>query len=316
MGRLGGVLLIKITMNDKNSFEDRIKHKMEEFNDVPSPKVWQQLEQHNYSNYSTQKSFIMKGTLFSIAAIILLSSIFFAYQHLHGNTDQQHLNNDLALHEYLVSTQNNARKESKNILVKITMEGCTFCGKMEKETILDEEVQKAIKDDFLTLDMDIKDPNYKSFFEHYNISATPIYLFLTPDGDILSKVVGYRPKDIFLEGVELALENNISKNYIPIEQKKPQQHTKKTEVKESETLKIKAFPNPSNGNFKLDIQGEKGMGIIQFVDINGRFLLKEKIADLELQQTLEFDFSNQNQTIIATIKQGENIATEKVIIQK
>jgi thioredoxin-related protein len=147
---------------------------------------------------------------------------------------------------------------------------------MEKETLLSEEVKEAIKDDFLTLDIDINEPSCKSFFEYYGINATPIYLFLTPEGDLLSKVMGYRQKDIFLDAVESSMENNINKNYIPIEHKKSQQHTKKIELKESKTLKVKVYPNPSSGNFKLDIQGEKGMGIIQFIDINGQFLLKVK----------------------------------------
>lgn len=508
-------------MKDEFSFEDSIKNKMEEFNDVPSPRVWQQLEQNNPSNYSNnKKSFIMKGMPIILISIMTIFLGYYGYNFIHGNdvakgksfdvffdaseraekenrilflnvigkkearkdcpeldcpelektkeekdldaeiekiivkhfiqidVDIRNENYSSFFEKYSIgdggeslffkdgvlkmrsqkmddvlyykrNLKNNlnflvtgryqgtlsylnedvldsnpinpkiqafsdanrkAKEAGKIVLAKITMEGCTFCGKMEKETVLSDEVQNALKGDFITLDMDIFDTDYKAFFEHYNIKATPTYLFLSPNGDVLSKVAGFRPKDVFLEAVELALEEDIKlKNKVInarheddghghrafdhehvekqsisdvllkemfeahkkvveemflkneeatvnkgvgdydeiIEQMKIHQEKAFEQNFGHSPLKLKAYPNPNNGSFKLDIEGAKKEGFLYFTNQKGDILLKEKVDLAPYARTLEYDFPiDGNQTIFLRLEQDENVTVKKVIIQK
>lgn len=343
-------------MKDDFSFEDNIKRKMEEFNDVPSAKVWQQLEQNNSSDYlTTQKSFIMKGIIISLVSVAALSLGYLGYHYNNGSeatTTHNETKSEYTTHpkiQAFLDAKEKAEKEGKIIIVKATMEGCTFCGKMEKETYLTTEVQEALDDKFIVLDLDIKDPDYKDFNKYYQIDAAPISLFLNAEGEQLAKVVGAREKDFFLDAVELALEEEIKlKNNIgdrfhdghghyqennwlyffrnkptsvdasadAIEEISPKEKAMPNEMSKENPLKLKAYPNPNNGNFKLDIEGIGKEGILYFSDSNGNVFFKEKIDATPYARTLEYDFSNRSNAILLRMEQGGNIATEKIIIQK
>lgn len=317
----------------------------------------------------------MKSIVIILASLVTISLGYYGYNFIHGD---DLIPQEMQEKEYLVNlkiqaflnAKEQAKKEGKIILVKATMEGCTFCGRMEKGTYLTDEVQAALGDKFIIFDLDIKDPDYKNYVKYYQLNAAPISLFLNHEGVKLTKVMGVQDKDYFLEAIELALEEDIrwknneghdhddsehghimeeptAKNlqeqmfdsqkktieemfmrnekatvnkgvgdYAEVIEKMKEHQEAAFEESFGHTLVLKAYPNPNNGSFKLDIEGEEKEGFLYFTNQNGSVLLKEKINISPNTKTLEYDFPNGNEAIFLRLEQGKNTVTEKVIIQK
>lgn len=323
-------------MKEQHSFEKQIRQKMGEFSEQPSPHILEQLLQAETAPYSSpKKSFInMKTLSISILGMsILITGIYLFYTPL-----SEEVENNKTVVSYLQNiseAQEISKKENKPILLKVTMEGCTFCGKMEKNTFLQSDVQNAITNDFIIVDLDIKDPSLQPFFKRYKISAAPISLFINGNGKELQRVVGYQDKEIYLEAIEYALENNI--NHHP--DSRHGEHNSESFVTDGELFKnstdqkninsnndlfkhqknpleLKVYPNPNNGDFKLDINGLDEHAFLYFSDSNGNVLLKEKIEGTPFARTLEYHFPQNNEAIFLNLEQGDFSKTEKILIRK
>lgn len=341
-------------MKDNQSFEDNIKKKMEEFDKIPSNKIWEELSTIKLPNTATPKTLLtMKNILFPLAGMAILACGFFFYNQSESTPIQEEKIESISGIERLEQIKKQAQEQGKKILVKITMEGCTMCGKFEKETFSTDEVQESIKDDFIIFDLDIFDPSYKDFFKQHEIKATPITLFLNEDGYELAKVIGARDKAFFLEALEIALEKDIElanlkendlheymelnhSHHHPVGKKKvfvvsdtigggyyiKEKDLKKMDksshsflVKESD-FNLKVFPNPNDGNFKITLEGSDEETILNFMNGQGQRLVGEKIEGANYARTLEYNFGDDVGVILLRAEQGKKVATEKIIIQK
>ncbi|RXJ70176.1 thioredoxin family protein [Halarcobacter ebronensis] len=92
-----------------------------------------------------------------------------------------------------------AKKEGKEIIVFATSQTCYFCKKMKKEVLSLTEVEEAINEDFIFLEVDIDFVNLPFGLKKYFKGMTPTFFFLTTDGQLLHTYPGAWVKDDFLQ---------------------------------------------------------------------------------------------------------------------
>lgn len=82
------------------------------------------------------------------------------------------------------------------------------------------------------------------------------------------------------------------------------------------SAEIRVFPNPSNGNFTLNIEvPQKGNLKVTIMDINGREIAREELGNFSGNYTNAFDLSDQAKGIyVLKIEQGKSVVTKKIAI--
>ncbi|SDS38493.1 thioredoxin family protein [Winogradskyella sediminis] len=107
--------------------------------------------------------------------------------------------NDITWKDNLESAQKLAYNSDKNIMVLFTTEWCSPCRIMKREVFADNEVTKAMDAKVVSLEINIDDPNSETLVKQYNIGATPITIFIDPEGKVIDYAVGKVGKTKFLE---------------------------------------------------------------------------------------------------------------------
>ncbi len=118
--------------------------------------------------------------------------------------------NDITWTDNLESAQKLANNSGKNIMVFFTADWCSPCRIMKREVFADNEVKKAIDANVVSLEINIDDPNAEALVKQYNIGATPITIFIDPEGKVIDYAVGKVDKSKFLEMLEK--QKRISQN--------------------------------------------------------------------------------------------------------
>jgi len=97
-----------------------------------------------------------------------------------------------------------AHQTEKYIFADASMEGCSWCEKLEKETFTDPKfIATAQKFVLLKLDRKV----HADLMQKYNVSGYPTMLFLTGCGkEIHQRVVGYRQASVLVPIMEEALK--------------------------------------------------------------------------------------------------------------
>lgn len=100
-----------------------------------------------------------------------------------------------------------AASDGKKILVYAEASWCTYCNKMEKEVFPKSDVQQVITEFFYPVMADIESDNIitfndeemteQEFANSMRVAATPTFLFIDREGEILGRQPGYMPPDIF-----------------------------------------------------------------------------------------------------------------------
>lgn len=96
-----------------------------------------------------------------------------------------------------------ALQEGKPMLVYFWTIWCTYCEKLNSEVFPREDIKELLDKDFVrvAIDMDVNKEDTKRF----KIYAPPYMMFMTPQGDIITRVPGYVPADDLkpiIEGVK------------------------------------------------------------------------------------------------------------------
>ncbi len=88
-----------------------------------------------------------------------------------------------------------ALKENKPMFVYFWTIWCTYCEKMHVEVFPYEPTTEILKNDFvlIAVDMDVN----KEDTNRFKVQAPPYELFLTPDGETITAIPGYVPKEDF-----------------------------------------------------------------------------------------------------------------------
>lgn len=107
----------------------------------------------------------------------------------------------------LEKAQQAAVTDGKNIMVFVEAEWCGFCRQMENNVFPQAEIQKIIDEKYhpVTIDLDSRElvrfngdeMTEREFARTMNVSVTPTFLFINPEGEVLAHQVGYNPADRF-----------------------------------------------------------------------------------------------------------------------
>jgi len=103
--------------------------------------------------------------------------------------------------------QERAAAEDKKVMVYAEASWCTYCNKMEREVFTDKEVQQVVSTYFFPVKVDIESDHIisyngremteREYAGSMRVAATPTFLFVDGEGNILGGQPGYIPPDVF-----------------------------------------------------------------------------------------------------------------------
>jgi len=93
-----------------------------------------------------------------------------------------------------------AGDENKPILVDFYRDWCGWCKKLDAETYGNETVAAFLNESFICLKVDAEE--HVDLAEEYDVVGYPTILFLSPDGEEIGRIAGYKPPDKFLQDAE------------------------------------------------------------------------------------------------------------------
>jgi thioredoxin-related protein len=109
--------------------------------------------------------------------------------------------------------QEAAIREEKPMFVYFWTIWCTYCEKLNTEVFPREDIKEMLDKDFvrIAIDMDVN----KEDTERFNVYAPPYIMFMTPQGEVITRIPGYVPADQFkpvIEGVRNEYYNITGRN--------------------------------------------------------------------------------------------------------
>ncbi len=107
--------------------------------------------------------------------------------------------------------QKAAVEENKPMIVYFWTIWCTYCEKLHKEVYSREDIRDILDRYFVrvAIDMDVN----KKDTQRFNVYAPPYIMFMTPQGEVITRIPGYVPADEFKPVIEWVRDNyNYSKN--------------------------------------------------------------------------------------------------------
>ena len=117
--------------------------------------------------------------------------------------DEEHLFTEIASPTELDQALADARSNGKRVMIDFYADWCVDCIKMEKSTFQDRAIVQALKQDFLTLQVDVTDPNdvdRKAVKKQLGVFGPPAVLFFDRSGNPQKELdfYGYRKPTDFL----------------------------------------------------------------------------------------------------------------------
>ncbi len=101
-----------------------------------------------------------------------------------------------------------ASKGQKPLLVDFGAEWCGFCKKLDRETFSEESVIRLVRESFVAVKVDVdQEPDLKKRFK---IEGLPTIVFLSPGGEELARLEGFRPPEVFLKEARKPAESSAS----------------------------------------------------------------------------------------------------------
>lgn len=101
-----------------------------------------------------------------------------------------------------------AQQENKPIFVDVYTDWCPPCKRMDKEVLPLPEVGNAYNGSFINYKLDAEKGEGKAISKQYEVQAYPTYLYLTPEGVLLARVVDYQEAPRFIALANEALKKN------------------------------------------------------------------------------------------------------------
>ncbi len=106
-----------------------------------------------------------------------------------------------------------AKKTNKHLLVFLHITGCPYCVKMQEFTFDDDQVDEAIKKDFIFIDINVKDEgnvifdDFKgskhAFAKEIGYPMYPSCLFFDKNGELVYDEVGYIDEEEFFKTLQM-----------------------------------------------------------------------------------------------------------------
>lgn len=101
-----------------------------------------------------------------------------------------------------------AQEENKPIFVDVYTDWCPPCKRMDREVLPLPEVGDIYNASFINYKLNAEQGEGTDIASQYDVHAYPTYLYLTPEGVLLSRVVDYQHPRQFIAYAEDALEKN------------------------------------------------------------------------------------------------------------
>lgn len=95
---------------------------------------------------------------------------------------------------------NEAKKTHKMLLVELVMESCSYCEKMDKYVLSNDEVKQILNDHYIFIKLDIHKDDIP---EILTSRLTPTFYFINAsEGKIIKDIIGASSKSQFLAYLE------------------------------------------------------------------------------------------------------------------
>lgn len=315
--------------NNYHNFEQQIKNTVEQFDQSPDAQVWEGLDKQlgatdNFSQTS-QSNF---GTGLKIfAGLILVSGfVFLLFPNTESETMPENQENTVLVENGTQSENEELKKKEtvqlvfkeellearaigKKFAVYVCMDKCPHCERLREETLTDPEVDEMLEDNFLLTTIDIRDNDYQSFLKSFEVRGAPALVFFDTERNYLGKIIGYRTVEPFLNSMNEILDR--AKKIATIS---PENPTKPIDVIKNTSINI--APNPSNGQFKVKIDGAAIATQFVIIDINGKKVVEESLDWFTGEFEKEYDLTNYPKgTYFLNCYQKGNMQSEQIIIQ-
>jgi thiol:disulfide interchange protein len=95
-----------------------------------------------------------------------------------------------------------AKKQNKPALLNFYADWCSWCERMEEDTLSDPRVIELAKR-FVTIKLNTEDKRRLQI--HYKVRSLPTFVIYDPSGKEIGRVTGYRPATSFVEELQMAL---------------------------------------------------------------------------------------------------------------
>lgn len=125
----------------------------------------------------------MRVTLKAVCGLILLLGTLPAWA-LEPALDSKVWHRDLQKAHVL------AKQENKPILIVFGAEWCKFCKKLEQDTFSDRKMQQFVQTNFIPVYLDLDEE--AKIGKILEVKSLPCTVVLSPNADLLGKVVGYK----------------------------------------------------------------------------------------------------------------------------
>ena len=99
-----------------------------------------------------------------------------------------------------------ANEKNKLIFVDAYAVWCGPCKKMSKQVFPQDKVGEYFNTHFVSLKMDMEKGEGPKFGRKYPVKAYPTFLFISPSGEVVLSVTGFRQADAFIEVARKAVE--------------------------------------------------------------------------------------------------------------
>lgn len=103
-----------------------------------------------------------------------------------------------------------AGTENKVLFVDCYTDWCGPCKYLASQVFTDDRVADYINEHFISLKVDCEKGEGPELAKKYNVSGYPTLLFISPDGELINKIVGASSPDKFIDLVKEALDEENS----------------------------------------------------------------------------------------------------------
>lgn len=144
-----------------------------------------------------------------VALGIILFSIAYYFEVSNSNDESDYINlGGLTFHTSIDPGIKEAKNQSKPIFLYFRSETCYWCIVFEKEALSNKKVIDLLNKEFILISIDTF--KQKNIAQNLNVRTTPYMIFFEKDGQEISRIPGYIPKEEFLVKLNEILDQRIS----------------------------------------------------------------------------------------------------------
>lgn len=104
---------------------------------------------------------------------------------------------DLFVDGGFAAAQEKAKASSKLVMIDFAAEWCGPCKMLDRTTWKDEGVVSALNEKAVAVKIDVDE--HRELAAHFGIRSIPTIIFIDTDGNEVTRIIGYRDAEGFLE---------------------------------------------------------------------------------------------------------------------